>query len=73
MSKETNRIRGGEICEKGTKPTKKESAQSDLPVERKIKKTTRKYHFLGKWYDSDVLFSTAIKGFLYISFTLSNL
>ena len=37
------------VCEKGTKPTKKESAQSDLPVERKIKKTTRKYHFLGKW------------------------
>ena len=38
------------VCEKGTKPTKKEWAQSGLPVKRKIQKTTRKYHFLGMWY-----------------------
>ena len=38
------------VCEKGTKPTKKELAQSDLPVRRKIQKTTRIYHFPRKWY-----------------------
>ena len=37
------------VCEKGTKPTKKELAQSDLPVRRKIQKTTRKYHFRRNW------------------------
>ena len=38
------------VCEKGTKPTKKDSVQSGLPVKRKIQKTTRKYHFPRKWY-----------------------
>ena len=36
------------VCEKGTKPTKKELAQSDLPVRRKIQKTTQKDQFLQK-------------------------
>ena len=29
------------VCEKGTKPMKKELAKSNLPVERKIQKTTQ--------------------------------
>ena len=33
------------LCEKGTKPTKKTRAQSDLPVKRKIRKTSRKNQF----------------------------
>ena len=36
------------VCEKGTKPTKKDLAQSDFPVRRKIQKTTQKYQFPGK-------------------------
>ena len=31
------------LYEKGTKPFKKELAQSDLPVQRKIQKITQKY------------------------------
>ena len=42
------------VCEKGTKPTKKDLTQSGLPVKRKFQKTTRKYHFLGKWYIREV-------------------
>ena len=34
------------LCEKGTKPTKKTRAQSDLPVKRKIQRTTRNVIFL---------------------------
>ena len=36
------------LCEKGRKPMKKDSAQSGLPVLRKRPKTSRKYHILGK-------------------------
>ena len=36
--------------EKNTRPMEKELAQSDLPVRRKIPKTTRKCHFYEKQY-----------------------
>ena len=36
--------------EKNTKPMEKELAQSDLPVRKKIQKTTRKCHFYEKQY-----------------------
>ena len=35
--------------EKNTKPTKKELAQSEIPVRRKNPKTNQKYHISGKW------------------------
>ena len=36
------------LCEKGRKQMKKDSAQSGLPVLRKSPKTTWKYHVLGR-------------------------
>ena len=36
------------LCEKGTKPMKETRAQSELPVWRKIPKTTQKYCFSEK-------------------------
>ena len=38
------------LCEKGRKPMKKDSAQSGLPVSRKSSKATRKRSFLRIWY-----------------------
>ena len=42
------------LCEKGTKPMEKELAQSDLPVWRKIQKTTQNVTFLKKLHFWDV-------------------
>ena len=44
----TSHVTYQKFCKKGTKPMKKELAQSDLPVQRKIPKTTQKYCFSEK-------------------------
>ena len=36
--------------EENARAMEKELAQSDIPVKRKIQKTTRKYHISGKWH-----------------------
>ena len=50
--------------EKNTKPMEKELAQSDLPVRRKIQKTTRKCHFYEKQYSTTTFFLDPIMGIL---------
>ena len=43
------------MCEKGTMPTKKTTAQSDLLVKKKKPKTTRKNWFSGKGIETRIL------------------
>ena len=47
--------------EKNTKPMEKELAQSDLPVRRKIQKTTRKCHFYEKQFGGESESESSVK------------